>query len=129
METQEIFKKQNQITDKIIKCAIEVHKHLGPGLQESIYHNALCYELGLNEITYTKEKQVQAIYKDKLMGDFFIDILVEDSVVVELKSVEKNNPLFEAQIISYMKLGNYKVGLLINFNSKMLRDGIKRFVI
>lgn len=129
METQDILKKQNHITEKIIKCAIEVHKLLGPGLQESVYQNALCYELSLNEIPYIKEKQEQAVYKGKVMGDFYIDILVEDSIVIELKSIDKHNPLFDAQIINYMKLGNYKVGLLINFNSKMLRDGIKRYII
>jgi GxxExxY protein len=129
METKDIFNKQNIITEKIINCAIEVHKHLGAGLLESIYHNALCYELSLNEIPFIREKPVQAMYKQKSIGDFYIDVLVEDLIVVELKSVETSNPLFDAQTLNYMKLGGHKVGLLINFNSKMLRDGIKRFVL
>jgi GxxExxY protein len=129
MDTQEIKKNINELTEKIIGCAIEVHKHLGPGLLESVYHNALCYELRLNEIHFVKEKASPAIYKEQLVGDFYIDILAEDKVVLELKSVEKHDPLFDAQILNYMRLGNYKLGLLINFNSKMLRDGIKMFVL
>jgi GxxExxY protein len=119
----------NQITQKIIGCAIEVHKNLGPGLLESIYEKALCVEFENNGIKFEKQKIINVSYKKRYVGDFKIDILVEDNVVVELKSVERFDPVFEAQILSYMKLGEYKIGLLINFNSKLLKEGIKRFIL
>jgi GxxExxY protein len=119
----------NQITKKIIGCAIEVHKNLGPGLLESIYEKALCLEFENNGIKFEKQKIINVSYKTRYIGDFKIDILVEDKVVLELKSVERFDPVFEAQILSYMKLGEYKIGLLINFNSKLLKEGIKRYIL
>ena len=118
----------NKITEKIIGCAIEVHKRLGPGLLESIYEKALCIELRLTGLKFEQQKSLQVLYKNESIGEFKIDILVENKIVLELKSVERHDPLFEAQILSYMKLGNYSLGLLINFNSKLLKDGIKRFI-
>lgn len=120
---------EDKITDRIIGCAIEVHKKLGPGLLEKIYENALCVELGLNDIKYESQKPLAVNYKGNYIGDYRIDVLVEDKVVVEIKSVERHDPVFEAQILSYMKLGGFKIGLLINFNSKLLKDGIKRYII
>ena len=120
---------EDKITDKIIGCAIEVHKKLGPGLLEKIYENALCVELGLNNVKYEAQKPLAVNYKRKYIGDYRIDILIEDKIVVEIKSVERHDPIFEAQILSYMKLGCFKIGLLINFNSKLLKDGIKRYII
>jgi GxxExxY protein len=119
----------NKITEKIIGCAIEVHNQLGPGLLESIYESALCIELDSISLKYIRQKALPVIYKDFNIGDFRIDLLVENSVVVELKSVERHDPLFEAQILSYMKLGGHKIGLLINFNTKLLKQGIKRFIL
>jgi len=119
----------NQITDKIIGSGIEVHKHLGPGLLESVYEAALCIELRNHGISFERQKLLPVVYKNERIGEFRIDLLVENTVVVELKSVERMDPVFEAQILSYMKMGNYKLGLLINFNSKLLKDGIKRFII
>jgi GxxExxY protein len=119
----------NKITEKIIGCAIEVHKNLGPGLLESIYEKALCIELETSGIKFEKQKIINVTYKNRYIGDFKIDILVEDDVVLELKSVERHDPVFEAQILGYMKLGKYKIGLLINFNSKLLIDGIKRYIL
>ena len=119
----------NKITEKIIGSGIEVHKELGPGLLESIYEAALCIELKSHKIKYEQQKTLTVKYKGHKIGEFRIDILVENLVVVELKSVERFDPVFEAQILSYMKLGNYKIGLLMNFNSKLLKDGIKRFII
>ncbi|HMA63404.1 MAG TPA: GxxExxY protein [bacterium] len=120
---------QNKITENIIGGCINVHKELGPGLLESIYESALCIEFDEIGLKYQRQKSLPVTYKNKKIGDFRIDLLVEDSIVLELKSVERFDPIFEAQILSYMKLGDYKVGLLINFNSKLLKDGIKRFII
>jgi len=119
----------NKITEKIIGCFIAIHKELGPGLLESIYESALCIELNEIGLKYERQKRLPVKYKNRKIGDFRIDLLVENSIVLELKSVERHDPLFEAQILSYMKLGDYKLGLLINFNSKLLKDGIKRFII
>jgi len=118
----------NKITEKIIGCAIEVHKRLGPGLLESIYEKALCIELKLAELKFEQQKSLQVLYKNESIGRFKIDILVANKIVIELKSVDRHDPIFKAQILSYMKLGNYPLGLLINFNSKLLKDGIKRFI-
>ncbi len=117
------------LTRRIIACAIEVHKRLGPGLLEKLYGEAMCIELELHGLKVEKNVRVPVEYKGKSIGDYFIDLLVEDSVILELKSVERHDPIFEAQILSYMRLTNKKIGLLINFNSKMVKDGIKRFVL
>jgi GxxExxY protein len=117
------------LTRRFIACAIEVHKKLGPGLLEKLYQEAMVIEMELNGLKVAKNVKIPVEYKGKPIGDYFIDLLVEDSVIVELKSVERHDPIFEAQILSYMKLTDRKVGLLINFNSKMVKDGIKRFVL
>jgi len=117
------------LTRKIIACAIEVHKRLGPGLLEKLYQEAMVIEMELNGLDVKKNVKIPVEYKGKPIGDYFIDLLVEDTVVLELKSVERHDPVFEAQILSYMKLTARRVGLLINFNSKMVKDGIKRFVL
>ena len=119
----------NVITEKIIGCAIEVHKNLGPGLLESVYENALCVELENANLNFECQKILPVFYKSKSIGTFKIDILVENLIVLELKSVEKNDPLFEAQILSYMKMGGYKLGLLLNFNTTLLKRGIQRFIL
>ena len=118
----------NKITEKIIGCGIEVHRELGAGLLESIYESALCIELKIRGLKYERQKALPVKYKGNNIGEFRIDLLVENSVVVELKSVERYDPVFEAQILSYMKLGKYKIGLLMNFNSRLLKDGIKRYI-
>jgi GxxExxY protein len=117
------------LTRKIIACAIEVHKRLGPGLLEKLYKESMAIEMDLCGLKVEKNVKVAVDYKGKPIGEYFIDILVENSVVLELKSVERHDPIFEAQILSYIKLTGKKVGLLINFNSKMVKDGIKRFAL
>lgn len=117
------------LTRKIIVCAIEVHKRLGPGLLEELYQEAMVVEMELCGLKVEKNVKVPVEYKGKFIGEYFIDILVEEKVILELKSVERHDPIFEAQILSYMKLTGKKIGLLINFNSKMVKDGIKRFVL
>lgn len=118
----------NVVTQKIIGCAIEVHKQLGPGLLESAYEECLAYELVRNGLDIKRQHPTPIVYKEiKLEYGYRIDILVENSVVVELKVVDEFNPVHEAQILTYMKLSNKSLGLLINFNVRILKDGIKRF--
>ena len=117
------------LTERIIACAIEVHKELGPGLLESVYESALIIELFQQGIHFHRQKQLPVQYKGEHVGDFRVDLIVEDTVVVELKSVEHHDPVFEAQLLTYMKLGGYNVGLLINFNSLLLTKGVKRLML
>ena len=119
----------NSISEVIIGCAIEVHRSLGPGLLESIYQKALCIELKLAGLNYENERVIDVEYKGEMIGQFRMDIVVEDLIVVELKSVERFDPVFEAQLLGYMRLGGFKLGLLINFNNKLLKDGIKRLIL
>ena len=114
----------NKVTEGIIGCAIEVHRNLGPGLLESIYENALCYELEANNIPFKRQVTVPVIYKDQKLGEHRIDILVENQVIVELKAVDRMDPVFEAQLLSYLRVTGKKVGLLINFNVLVLKRGI-----
>jgi len=119
----------NNFTEKIIGCAIEVHKELGAGLLESVYESALCIELKNKGLKYERQKVLPVNYKGLKIGEFRIDLVVEDIILIELKSVERFDPVFESQILSYMKLGKFKVGLLMNFNSRLLKSGIKRYII
>lgn len=119
----------NRLTQKIIGCAIEVHKQLGPGLLESVYEAALCIEFEEINIRFERQKSLAVNYKNRSIGEFRVDILVKNIVVLELKSVERHDPLFEAQLLSYLKSGNYRVGLLINFNTRLLKNGIKRLIL
>jgi len=119
----------NQITGKIIGCAIEVHKYLGPGLLESAYEECLVFELEKAGLIVERQKAVPIVYKDiKLDCGYRMDILVENTVVIELKVVDAINPVHDAQILTYMKFANKNIGLLINFNVTVLKNGIKRFV-
>lgn len=118
----------NQITEKIIGCAIEVHKSLGPGLLESAYEECLSFELLKAGLKIERQKPVPVVYKDiKLDCGYRMDLLVENTVIIELKTLDAFNPVHEAQILTYMKFGNKVVGLLINFNVTLLKNGIKRY--
>jgi len=119
----------NKITEKIIGCAIEVHRNLGPGLLESIYEKALCHEFKLNKLKFVDQLSIPIIYKGVTLGEHRIDLLVEDEVVVELKAVDRLDPVFTAQLLSYLKLTKKKLGLLINFNVPILKNGIKRMIL
>ncbi len=121
--------KLNELTEKIIGCAIEVHRTLGPGLLESIYEKALGYELKKCGINFESQVVVPVIYKGENLGEMRLDILVEDEVIVELKAADQVDPLFKAQLLSYLKLTKKKLGLLINFNSAALKDGITRVIL
>lgn len=121
--------KQNDITSEIIGAAIEVHKALGPGLLESSYNECLAYELGSRGLLVQQEIPLSIVYKEiELDHGYRMDLLVENKVVVELKSVEELTDVHTAQILTYMKLGGYDLGLIINFHVKFLKDGIRRFV-
>ncbi len=116
----------DELTEKIIGAAIEVHRDLGPGLLESIYEEALCYEFELQRIKYQRQVPSDIIYKGKIIKGQKIDLLVEDEVVVELKSLSKLPEVALAQTLSYLKATNLRRGLVINFGEKRLIDGIKR---
>lgn len=108
---------------------MEVHRILGPGLLESAYEAALCVEFEAAGIRYLRQVAVPVEYKGHPVGEHRLDLLVEDAVVLELKSVERYDPVFEAQVLTYLKITGKRVGLIINFNSRLLKDGIKRYVL
>ena len=118
-----------KLGNKILNCAIEVHRNLGPGLLESVYEVCLLAELKRKGLNVKNQVELPVFYKgEKLNKTFFIDILVEDAIVVELKSVENLLPVHEIQLLTYMKLGNFKLGYLLNFNECIIKYGIRRKV-
>ena len=120
----------NEITHEIIGAAIEVHKHLGPGLLESAYEECLFHELQLRNLRVERQKAVPVVYKQtKLECGYRLDLLVEGRVVVELKSVEGLGPIHEAIILTYLRMSGHRPGLLINFNVGVLKDGVRRFIV
>jgi GxxExxY protein len=124
------MKDYDELSGKVIGCAIEVHRNLGPGLLESAYERCLSFELLANNIHHKAQKALPVKYKNIALDcDYRIDLLVEDKLIVELKSVEIILPIHEAQILTYMKLANIHTGLLINFNVPLLKEGIKRFIL
>lgn len=115
------------LTEQIIASAIEVHRILGPGLLESIYEEALCYEFLLRNISFERQKEVDVLYKDKIIKGQRLDLVVDKEVVLEIKSVRRLEDVFTAQVLSYLKSTGLKRALLINFGEGRLVDGIKRF--
>lgn len=119
----------NQLTEQIIGAAIEVHRTLGPGLLESAYDECLCHELACRQIAFERQRSVPVYYKGvRLDCGYRLDLLVDRRVVVETKAVDALQPIHEAQILTYLKLGGWQVGLLINFHVPVLRHGVKRLV-
>jgi len=119
----------NQLTHEVIGAAIEVHRKLGPGLLESAYKECLCRELVLRGVPFERERALPLEYKGiRLECGYRVDILVGGIVVVEIKAVEVLAPIHDAQLLTYLRLGGWRVGLLINFNVALLKDGIKRIV-
>ncbi|MDP2362767.1 MAG: GxxExxY protein [Ignavibacteria bacterium] len=119
----------NKLSGIILDCSIEVHRNLGPGLLESVYEVCLCKELSLKGVKFLRQVLLPVNYKgEELDADYRIDILVEDEIIIELKSVELMNPVYEAQLLTYLKLADKKLGLLINFNVPRLIDGYKRML-
>jgi GxxExxY protein len=122
--------RENELTESIIGAAIEVHRALGPGLLESAYEECLCRELTLRGIPFERQVSLALEYKGtKIDNSYRIDILVAGIVVVEIKAAEKMLPIHKAQLLTYLKLGGWKVGLLINFNESLLKKGITRVVL
>jgi len=120
----------DELSNRVIGCAIEVHRELGPGLLESTYQQCLAREFGLAGIKFRLEHPVPVEYKGiRLDCGYRVDVLVEDQLILELKSVDKVKDIHVAQLLTYMKLAQIKTGLLINFNVQLLKDGLKRFVI
>ncbi len=119
---------RDELTQQVIGAAIEVHRHLGPGLLESIYEDALAVELGLRDIPFRRQVPVGVIYKGRQVGEGRLDLLVAERLVVELKAIEHLAPIHTAQILSYLKATKLRHGLLITFNVPALRLGIKRVI-
>ncbi|HBC07198.1 MAG TPA: GxxExxY protein [Rhodospirillaceae bacterium] len=118
------------LTEKVIGLAIEVHRHLGPGLLESAYEECLCFELKANSIEHDRQVPLPVTYKSaKLECGYRMDAVVEGELVIELKTVDRLLPIHEAQLLTYLKLSGLKTGLLLNFNSSVLKDGIRRLVL
>lgn len=120
----------NELTQRTIEAAIEVHKHLGPGLLESAYEECLCEELSFGDLRFERQKPLPISYRNiKLDCGYRIDVLVEKILVLELKAIDGILPIHHAQLLTYLRLGGWKIGLLINFNVPFLRSGIKRIVL
>ena len=118
------------LTNQIIGFAIEVHRHLGPGLLESAYEECLCYELNENRIGFKRQVALPVVYKSvRLECGYRIDVVVENRLILELKAAERLLPIHEAQVLTYMRLSGVSTGLLLNFNTPVLKDGIRRLML
>ena len=119
----------NLLTSRIIACAIDVHRAMGPGLLESIYESALCIEFDDCSISYNRQQRIPAYYKGRPLGEYRIDLIVDDLVLVEVKCAERLTPVFDAQLLTYLRRTDKRVGPLMNFNSRLLTEGIKRLIL
>ena len=119
----------DELAHRAIGAAIEVHRHLGPGYLESVYEEALAVELGNRKIPFSRQPEITVSYKGNEIGKSRLDLLVDDRLIVELKTVEQLMPVHSAQVISYLKASGLQLGLLINFNVAVLKQGIKRVVL
>ncbi len=121
---------ESDISPRVIGLAIDVHRHLGPGLLESAYEECLCFELAQTGIAYRRQVPLPIVYKDiRLDCGYRMDVVVENRLIIEIKAVERVAPLHEAQILTYLRLSGLRVGLLMNFNTVVLKDGIRRLVL
>jgi GxxExxY protein len=119
----------NKLSSKVIGAAIEVHKTLGPGLLESAYEECLCHELSLQGMSFERQKPLAVTYKEKLLDcGYRLDIVVEKKIILELKSCEKIEPIHKAQLLTYLRLSGINLGLILNFNVPVMRNGIARVV-
>ncbi len=114
------------LTEQIVGCAIEVHRHLGPGLLESVYESAMCLELTDRGMRFARQIGVPVFYKGTLIAEHRPDLIVNERVIVEIKSVERFDYVFVAQMLTYLKITELRVGLILNFNRAVLKDGIRR---
>ena len=120
---------KDPLTERIIGCAIEVHRSLGPGLPEKVYHKGLCVEFNFCKIEYEYQRHIPVSHRGVIVGDFYPDFIVQGQVVVEVKCTSANEGFFDAQTLSYLRLTKAKKALLLNFGRPVLKDGIKRFVL
>ena len=120
---------RSELTGVVIGAAIEVHRVLGPGFLESVYEEALCVELQLRGIPFKRQPVVAVNYKGRLVGEGRLDLLVSNTLIVELKAVENLAPIHEAQVLSYLKMTSHTLALLINFKVRVLKDGIRRIIL
>lgn len=119
----------NQLSSKIIQSAIEVHKTIGPGLLESCYETCLCHEFNLQKLSFERQKSLPVIYKGKTLDcGYRLNIVVENQIILELKSCKTIEQIHKAQLLTYLKLSNHKLGLILNFNVPLMKDGIVRIV-
>jgi GxxExxY protein len=125
----EFPEQRDPLTERVIGCAIEVHRVLGPGFLESTYERALAIEFEAANLKFQRQLIIPVSYKAHFIGDHRLDFLVEDTVVLEIKSVERFDPIFEAQVLAYLRISGKRRGLLINFNSRLLKDGVKRYAL
>jgi GxxExxY protein len=125
----DVDKRTNDISYQIIGAAMDVHRTLSPGLLESIYEDALCIELEDRYILFERQKETGIFYKGRSIGNMCLDLLVDDRVVVELKAIDTLLPVHTAQLITYLKITDKRLGLLINFNVPILKHGIKRYIL
>jgi GxxExxY protein len=120
----------DELSNRVIRCALEVHRHLGPGLLESAYRRCLAHELALAGISFETEKPIAMRYKEEFLDcGLRLDLLIQNELIVELKSVDKLLAVHQAQLLTYMKIANVQTGMLMNFNSRLLRDGLRRIVL
>lgn len=129
LSPREPDKELNDLSRRVIGAGIEVHRHLGPGLTEPLYESAFKLELDLRGIPYRSQVWITVSYKDHPLGKRRIDLIIDDRLIVELKSVERLAPIHSAQLISYLRLMGYQLRLLINFNVALLKEGVKRVVV
>ncbi len=119
----------NDLSKRVVDCIFQVHKKLGPGYLEKIYEDCLCIELKDQSLKFMRQYPLQLTYNDQLISsDFRLDIVVENKILIELKAVETMHPVFEAQMYSYLKMSKLPIGLLVNFNVPLIKNGIKRYV-
>ena len=118
----------NRLSRRVIGCAIEVHRQLGPGLLESVYDRALCIELAHEGLRFLRQVPKPLVYRGAIVGEFRLDLLVEDQLVVEVKSVERFDYVFVSQVLTYLKATERRLGLILNFHSPTLRSGIRRVI-
>ena len=119
----------NLLSQNIVDCIFQVHQNLGAGFLEKIYEDCLCHEMAERGIAFTRQFPINVVYKGKkIASDYRLDLVVENKILLELKAVEKILPVHEAQIYSYLKMSGLQLGLLVNFNVPLIKDGIKRFV-
>jgi GxxExxY protein len=125
-----LTEREQWLAEQVVDIAFTIHKALGPGLLESVYEKCFCYELDSSNISYTKQQCVEIIYNDLVIADGLrIDIMVEDLIILELKAQEVSHPVWQAQLLSYLKLTNKRLGYILNFHVPLMKNGIKRMIL